>query len=109
MSTLDIKSITHKSHIIMKGSDRTKIIAHMVKHEDFLKELKISPLREHIHLATGIDVSDAVLGEQRRNLEWPSLRNVGKVDPEVRIELLEDTVKYLLNQLNITLPDYLKK
>jgi hypothetical protein len=80
----------------------------MVENTLLLRGCKLQVLQRKIALNTGIEAPLSTLGGLRRDLGWPPLQVAANAKADVRIAKLEETISYLVTQLNITLPDRLK-
>lgn len=79
----------------------------MSANADQLKTLSVSDLTKAIFEGTGITAPDSTLRGLRSDLEWPRFRKK-PTKLYTRVDRLEETVSYLVNQLNIDLPERLK-
>ena len=92
----------------MKGIERTQVIKAMITDEEALKEVKTPALQNTIFEKTGIIAPLSTLGKLRKDLDWPRLIKKPQVDQSAQVEKLQEVVGYLINQLNIDLPERLK-
>lgn len=92
----------------MTGSNRTKVIAYMVENPLLLRGCKIIELQRKVRVAIGIEAPLSTLGGLRRDLGWPPLQVKASFYTDARIAKLEETVSYIVTQLNIDLPERLK-
>jgi hypothetical protein len=92
----------------MTGSNRTKVIAYMVENPLLLRGCKIIELQRKVTVAIGIEAPLSTLGGLRRDLGWPPLQVKASFKADARIAKLEETLSYIVTQLNIDLPERLK-
>jgi len=80
----------------------------MVENTLLLRGCKLNDLQRKITVNIGIEAPLSTLGGLRRDLGWPPLLVAAAAKTDVRIAKLEETISYLVTQLNIELPDRLK-
>lgn len=83
----------------------------MVENPLLLRGCKIIELQRKVRVAIGIEAPLSTLGGLRRDLGWPPLQVKASFYTDARIAKLaklEETVSYIVTQLNIDLPERLK-
>ena len=91
----------------MKRSQKTLVLLHMASNAEKLQALTIPDLGDSIEAAIGIKAQVSTLRGLRADLEWPLLRKK-PTKLYTRVDRLEEKLNYLVNQLNIDLPDRLR-
>jgi len=79
----------------------------MASNAEKLQALTIPDLGDSIEAAIGIKAQVSTLRGLRADLEWPLLRKK-PTKLYTRVDRLEEKLNYLVNQLNIDLPDRLR-
>jgi hypothetical protein len=95
----------------MKGTARTQVIQFLVTQaalSEDVKATKVGKLAEMIKESTGHDAPNSTIYKIRADLGWPSLATKDRPIQDTRIKKLEDTLAFVINLLNIDLPDRLK-
>jgi hypothetical protein len=91
----------------MKRSDKTTITLFMANNAVLLQNLSIAELADKISEGTNIVPAKTTIAGLRQDLKWPALRKKS-VRLENRVHRLEQTLDYIIFQLNIELPNRLK-